>query len=72
MKMHASSHRPSVGKLTRGVIQALSVQALRLSCPMFCKQRWHGYVTVELTYSTAHVHHEVLPWSQATLCGVPI
>ena len=26
----------------------------------------HDYVTAEMTYSTAHVRHEVCTWSQAT------
>ena len=28
----------------------------------------NDYVTVEIIYSTAHGHHEVLAWSRATLC----
>ena len=29
----------------------------------------NDYVTAETVYSTARVHHEVLTWSQAILCG---
>ena len=28
----------------------------------------HSYITVETTYGIANVHHEVLTWSQGTLC----
>ena len=27
----------------------------------------NDYVTAEITYSTAHAHHKVLAWPQATL-----
>ena len=30
------------------------------------------YVKVEITYSMAHVCHEVLAWLQATTCGTPV
>ena len=32
----------------------------------------NGYVTAEIIYSTAHVHHRVLAWSLTTLCCVPV
>ena len=32
----------------------------------------NDYVTAEIMYSTAHMHHEVLTWSWATLCGMPV
>ena len=32
----------------------------------------HGCVTVDTTYSTAHACHEVLAWSQSTLCSRPV
>ena len=32
----------------------------------------HGCVTVDITYSTVHACHEVLAWSQSTLCGRPV
>ena len=32
----------------------------------------NNYVTAEITYSTAHAHHEILPWSQAALCHKPV
>ena len=32
----------------------------------------HGYVTAEVTYNTVHVHHKVLAWSQAILCGTSV
>ena len=33
---------------------------------------FHGYVTAEITYSTSHVCHKVLAWSQAPLCSTPV
>ena len=32
----------------------------------------NGYVTAEIIYSTAHVHHKVLAWSRTTLCCMPV
>ena len=29
-------------------------------------------VTGEITYSTVHVYHKILDWSQATLCSTPV
>ena len=30
------------------------------------------YVTAEIAYGTAQAHHEVLTWSQASVCGTPV
>ena len=30
------------------------------------------YVIAEIICSTVHVHHEVLAWSQATFCSIPV
>lgn len=29
-------------------------------------------ITAEMTYSTTHVHHKALAWSQATVYGTPV
>ena len=32
----------------------------------------NDHVIAEITFSTAHEHRDVLPWSQATVCGTPV
>ena len=32
----------------------------------------NNYVTAEITYSAAHGRHEILAWSQAALCLMPV
>ena len=32
----------------------------------------HGCITVDISYSSVHACHEVLAWSQSTLCGRPV
>ena len=32
----------------------------------------NDYVTAEIIYSTAHVHHKELAWTGATVCTMPV
>ena len=47
----------------RWCAQALSLHILLLSPHIL---QIHGFVTAEVTYSTAHVHHDAPTWPQAT------